>query len=200
MTARPAAETHYRDTLVLFGKAEQTALEFGHSAIVDIDAGKTIRQMSIDLCGNEGLEDRIGRYIEAAKWDARIKRDNGQLYEDARTWLSVSHFTTLERYADRIQDYEAARDVMEQCLVRDVADCVMEVKPVPWLRGKVSDPASPTMPALFHRVWRVSAKLLADMQGELSRKGLQATRQDRRRVRLLSMMVGEFSAEKEGMK
>src|SRR5512147_2520473 len=99
---------HYLQTLDLFHSAASDApLAFGHSAIVDIDRDKkTIRQMSIDLCGNEGLEDRIQRWVEAARWDALIQLDDGKLYEDVMTWLTPSHFTALYRYFIRTGDYE----------------------------------------------------------------------------------------------
>ena len=184
---------HYQKTLALFAEVESKALEFGYSAIRDLENGITIRQMSIDLCGNNGLEDRIGRYIQAARWDALIKQENGQLYEDARTWLSPSHFTVLYRYGQEA-DYEAARDVMEQCFVRNVTDKrVTEVKPVEWLRGRVTDPAKPSTETLRHRLWKTAAKLLGDMQGQLAKLGNDANKRDRRIVRILGLIVRELT-------
>lgn len=193
MTVPARVDVHYQHTLDLYHAIDMDALTFGHSAILDIKKGVTIRQMSIDLCGNEGLENKISRYIEAAKWDSLVKHDNGQLYEDARCWLSVSHFYILYRYMARLDDYDAARDVMEQCLIRDAVRNVTETRSVEWLRAKVKDPALPSVDVLKQRVWKSSSKLLADMQSALASKGLEATKADRRRVRLLKAVVCEFA-------
>lgn len=187
---------HYEKTLSLYTEIETKALEFGYSALVDLKNGVTVRQMSIDLCGNNGLEDRISRYIQAARWDMLIKKENGQLYEDARAWLSLSHFVVLYRHYQETDDYEASRDAMEQCFIRNVTDKrVTEVRPVEWLRGKVSDPAVPSTDTLRHRLWKTAARLLGDMQGRLARLGTDATRQDKRDVRILELIVKRFQSQ-----
>lgn len=186
--------THYEQTLDLFRAVDRDVIAFGRSALIDLEEGKTIRQMSIDLCGNNGLEDRIGRWIQAAEWDRRIAKDKPVLYEEAREWLSASHFTLLEKIRNVTDDYEYARDLMEQCLVRRGMQ-VVEVKPVDWLRAKLRDPADPPPAVIYHRLFKIAAKALKDAQSELERAGLLATKTERRRVRLLSAVVRTFHAE-----
>jgi hypothetical protein len=187
---------HYQQTLSLFRETQDKAIEFGHSALIDIAQGITIRQMSIDLCGNASLEDRIGRWVQAAEWDTRIAKENGQLYEEAREWLTPSHFTVLEKIARVNGDYEYAHDLMEQTLIRNVTDKnVTEAKPVEWLRGKLQDPGEPSTPVMYHKFWKMSARVLKEAYSDLERKGLQATKQDRRKIRIIKLVLAEFSAE-----
>ncbi len=184
--------THYEQTLQLFRDTQDKALEFGHSALVDLAAGISIRQMSRDLCGNDKLEDRIGRWIMAAQWDELIRTGNGQLYEDVRTWLTPSHFTVLWKIY-KAYDYEYAHDLMESCLIRKNRN-VTEARPVDWLRGKLPDPGTPSTATLYHRLWKIGARALADAQGEIERLGNLATHADRRRVRVLALVVRVFDA------
>ena len=187
--------THYDLTLQLFRDGQDAVIDFGHSALVDINEGKTIRQMSIDLCGNTSLEDKISRYVMAAQWDRLIEQGNGILYEAARTWLTPSHFTTLYQISQRY-DVEYAHDLMEQCLVRTGTE-ITEARPVEWLRSKLQDPGSPSVATRRHNFWRAAAKYLLDLQSELERLGNLATTKDRRELFLVSLVVKRFNASEK---
>jgi hypothetical protein len=188
-------KTHYEQTLQLYRDTQNKVIEFGRSALIDIAEGKTIRQMSIDLCGNNDLEDRIGRWIQAAEWDKRISKTNGRLYEEAREWLSPSHFTVLEKIATTTDDFEYAHDLMEQTLVRNLRKQVIEVKPVTWLQAKLSPDTERSTAEIFHRLWKWAGKAYTEAWSELERKGNDATAQDRRRVRILKLVIRIFEAQ-----
>lgn len=183
---------HYERTLALFANVQSGVLAFGHSALIDIEQGKTIRQMSIDLCGNAGLEDKISRYVMAAEWDKLIEQGYGALYESAREWLTHSHFTVLYQISQRY-DFEYAHDLMEQCLIRTGTE-VTETRPVEWLRGKLAGADSPTVATLRHRFWTTATKLLLDLQSEIERLGNLATSADRRELNIIKAVVRWFDA------
>jgi hypothetical protein len=130
----------------------------------------------------------------AARWDAEIAKENGQLYEDARAHLSPSHFTVLWQIAKQ-EDFEFARDCMEQCFIRPYGTEITEVRPKEWLQGKLSKDTERSTADLWHKVWTWATKALPEAWGILERKGNEATPRDRRRVRILKLVIREFSAE-----
>ena len=189
---------HYDAAIRLYKSINQDVLAFGYEAIQAVDnEGATFRQMSIDICGNEKLEDRLSRWAMAARWKQRImKRSNPKLYNTVLEWLSPSHFTVLWQI-NQIEGFASAQDAMEQCLIRNLRKEVTQVQPVEWLRGKLSKDTERSTAEIYHKLWRWVGKALPEAYSELERKGLLATRKDRRRVRLLKVMLSEFAAEPE---
>lgn len=185
--------THFDSAITAFGETNDKVIEFGQHAMKAIDDEKrTIRELSEKLCGNAGLEDRIGRYIMAARWLDVVWRNKKYraLYEDIRHWLTPSHFTELWKLSQI--DNELAFDSMEQCLVRNVTESIKEAKPVTWLRAKRAPEREPA--EMFHRLWMFATKTLPDAYSELERKGRLATKNDRIKVRLLELVIKYFSA------
>lgn len=184
---------HYDQTLGMFRDAQNSTIAFGRHALDDIADGKTIRQMSIDLCGNAGLEDRISRYVMAGAWDKAIEQGNGTLYEAVREWLTPSHFTVLYQISQKY-DAEYAHDLMEQCLIRNSTDDITEVRPVEWLRGKLAGAESPSVATLRHRFWKTASNLLLDIQSEIASLGNLATSANRRELNIIKAVVRWFDA------
>lgn len=190
--------TAFDSAVTAWGTLQTDSLKFGHFALAAIEQeGRTIRELSIAVCGNEGLEDKIGRYIQAARWDDEIRNNPvyKDMYEDMRDWLSVSHFTELWRLFDAAEDKADVFDLFEECLIRNLRKEVVEVRPVKWVRAKRAPGRSTA--EMFHRFWKMTSRLLPEAYSELERKGLQATRRDRRRVRILKLAIAEFAAEGE---
>lgn len=127
--------THFDTALSRWQDVNNNVLDFGCEMMHAVDTeNRTIREMSVRLCGNNGLEDRIGRWVMAARWVRAIQYH--PLYEDARQWLTPSHFTYYWKLYLKIDDeMETALDVMEQTFVRNVRNEIVEVRPVEWVRA-----------------------------------------------------------------
>lgn len=135
--------TSFDSAVTAWGTLQTDSLKFGHFALAATEQeGRTIRELSIAICGNEGLEDRIGRYVMAARWDLFVRNNSiyNALYEDSRDWLTVGHYTELWKIFDSDtgdgMQQEIALDAFEQCFIRDEKSQVTEIRPVEWLRAK----------------------------------------------------------------
>lgn len=183
--------SHFDNAAARYASANTGILQFGYEMMLAIDTeGRTIREMSVKLCGNEGLEDRIGRWVEAARFEESLRPH--PLYEDARDWLSPSHFTELYRAAKQ-EDTPAALDLMEQCLVRSATENkITEAKSLRWLQSQRSK-TDPTTAELWARVFKATEKALPEAYSVLERLGNDATPCDRRRVRVLRLAINIFA-------
>ena len=182
-------DTHFDKAAAKWGTATAEILAFGYEMMLAIDTeGRTIREMSVKLCGNEGLEDRIGRWVQAARWEEAMRPH--PLYEDARDWLTPSHFVELYKIATQ-EDTGTALEVMEETLIRNVAEDIVEVKPVRWLQARNS--REPSTAELWARVFNVAEKALPEAYSVLERLGNDATHADRRRVRVLKLARDVFA-------
>lgn len=184
--------SHFDKAIDAWGKLITDAMEFGYHAMLAVqDEGKTIRDLSIALCGNSGLEDRIGRYVMAAQFVQNLRSVS---YENVKEWLTPSHYTELYKH-ERAYDHEAALELMQE-LITENPDGSVNVKPVEWIRARRQAEEISTE-EIFHRLWRVAAKALTEAYSVLERRGALATQQDRRRVRVLKLAIAIFQAEKE---
>lgn len=183
--------THYEKAHKYWGVIEKNILAFGREMMLAIDTEeKTIRDMSVELCGNYGLEDRIGRYVMAARWNEALK--GHPLHEEAMTWLTPTHFTELYKEAT-IEDTPTALDLMEQCLIRTGTE-ITEARPVDWLRSRRRK-EEPDDFTIYHRLWKWATRALPNALSQIERMGRLADRRTLRRARLLKMVVREFSAD-----
>lgn len=183
--------THFEKAIKLFGDLSRLGLEFGREVKrAMIEEGKTIRDISIALAGNSSLEDKIGRYVQAAEFADSL---NPYQYGNVIDWLTVTHFTEL-RKIENAYDHAYAVDVMQDCIIDH--DDYIEVKPVEWLRAKRENEEISTA-EMKHRFWKRATRILAELMSDLERKGLTATKEDRRVVRLLKMIVRIMQAEAE---
>lgn len=190
--------TNFDEAIHCWVNLQTAQLQFGHFALAAVEQEhRTIRELSFAICGNQHLEDTIGRYIQAARWDLLIQRNKQYkpLYEDMRDWLSPSHYTELWRMYESAEDKADVMDVFEQTFIRNLRTEIVEVRPVEWLRARRA-PEHSTL-ELYHRFWKQVSRLLPEVYSDLERKGLQATKRDRRRVRILKLALAEFSADGE---
>lgn len=184
--------THFEQAADRWGTATAEILAFGYEMMLAIDTeGRTIREMSVKLCGNEGLEDRIGRWVMAARFEEALRPH--PLYEDARDWLTPSHMTELYKVATQ-EDTPAALDLMEETFIRNVTDEIVEVKSVAWLQAKRSK--DPTTAEVWARVSRVSEQGYLQAVSEVERLGNDATPCDRARVKALRLVQKLFTEAK----
>lgn len=186
--------SHFDVAYQAYNDVNYSKLQFGLEMIQAMDdEGRTLREMSIRICGNESMEDRLGRWVMAARWQTGLY--GHPLYEDAMEWLSPTHFTEYYKVS-QVDGTAAALSLMEETFIRTSTDKIVEVRPVEWVRGR-SNKTEVSLVELRHRLWKLSAKLLSDYWGELERKGLQATKEDKRAVRLLKLVVEFFQAKAE---
>ena len=184
--------THFDQAAAKWGTATAEILAFGYEMMLAIDTeGRTIREMSIKLCGNEGLEDRIGRWVQAARWEEAMRPH--PLYEDAMDRLTPSHFTELYRAATDESTADALA-LMEQTFIRDNTDsqAITAVRPVSWLQSKRKR-TEPSTAEIWARVFNVAEKALPEAYSVLERLGRDATHADRRRVRVLKLAQAVFA-------
>lgn len=189
--AQVTERTYFDEASSAYDRAKDDILAFGYWMAKAIDQeGRTLREMSIEKCGTPDLEDRMGRWVQAARWHEVIQ--DHPLANDAAEWLSTSHLTELYKIATD-KDTQTAMDAMEECFVRNLRKEVTEVKPVDWLRAK-RKPSDPTTAELFHRFWMFATKVLPEAYSVLERMGKDASKQDRRRVRVMKLVVSLFKA------
>jgi hypothetical protein len=183
--------THYQQALNHWEQIKMDIIAFGREAKKAILLEeKTIRDFSIALCGNASLEDRIGRYIMAAEF---VDSLNSVQYGNVKDWLTPTHYTEL-RKIEQATDKETALDYMQD-LITELPNGNVNVKPIEWLRGKRSGQEISTA-EVFHRLWKSAARAMNDALSELERKGNLATKEDRRRVRILTLVIRLFQTEK----
>ncbi len=184
--------THYERAKELYRKISVDILEFGAEAMQAVDdEGQTLRQMSIDLCGNASLEDRLSRWVMAARWRAMVH--DTDIYQRFGDKFSPSHLTEYYKIAQR-EDVEVAVEIMNDTLIRNLR--TIEVRPVEWVRAQAREGVENSYDEICHKGWKfIASKWLPDAYSQLERKGLLATKRDRRRVRILKLMLAEFSAE-----
>jgi len=182
--------THYEKAMNYWEQIKTDVLEFGREARLAIkEEHKTIRDFSVDLCGNNSLEDRIGRYIMAAEF---VDSLSSARYGNVQDWLTPTHYTEL-RKIEAVTDRQTALDLMQD-LITENPDGSVNVKPAAWLRAKRDNEEASTE-QVYHRLWKAAARVMNDALSELERKGNLATKQDRRRVRVLKLVIQLFQAE-----
>ena len=184
---------HYEAAKYVYRKINFQILDCGHEAMLAVDEeGQTLRQMSIDLCGNASLEDRLSRWVMAARWQAMVQ--DTDIYQRFGDKFSPSHLTEYYKISQR-ESMEIAVEIMNDTLIRNLR--TIEVRPVEWVRVQAREGIEKSYDEICHKGWKfIASKWLPDAYSELERKGLLATKRDRRRVRLLKLMLAEFSAEK----
>ena len=184
--------THFDEALAIWQRMQLDPLRFGRAAKQAIETeGRTIRDFSVALCGNASLEDKIGRYIMAAEFYNSLPSATCGIVMD---WLTPSHYTELAKI-EQATDRDTALDYMQD-LITELPDGRVDVKPVEWLRAKRSGTET-TSASRYHRLWMIAAKAINDAISDLERLGNLATRDDRRRVRVLKLVIRLFQAEKE---
>lgn len=182
--------THFSTALTLWNTIQKDILQFGRECRLAIEQeDKTIRDISVALCGNASLEDRIGRYVLAAQFADSL---NPCQYGQVSDWLTATHYTELAKI-ERAFDHEYALDIMQD-LVTENSDGSVNVRPVEWLRGKRGNEEM-SKDEVIHRYWMRTTRILAELMGELERLGNDATKHDRRIVRLLKLMVRTLQAQ-----
>lgn len=196
MTTAPAtyntsnATPHYDKAMNLWEQIKLDVLEFGREARLAIQTeGKTIRDFSIDLCGNASLEDRIGRWIMAAEFADSLLPCQ---YENVCDWLTPTHYTELEKIK-AATDEATALDLMQE-LITENPDGSVNVKPVSWLRAKRDNEQASTE-EFRHRFWKSACRMLAEWQSVMERKGKLVTANDKRMLAILKAAVKYFTAE-----
>lgn len=180
---------HYQNALTCWERIKTDIIEFGREAKLAIEEGSSVRDLSVALCGNNSLEDRIGRFIMAAEF---VDGLNPCQYGNVRDWLTPSHYTEL-RKIEAATDLDTALDYMQE-LITELPSGQVNVKPVSWLRAK-RDNEDASIQQVYHRFWRAAARAMNDALGDLERKGAFATRDDRRRVRVLKLVIRLFQAQ-----
>lgn len=188
--------THFDTAAAKWQAVNDDVIDFGTEMMHAIDTeNRTIREMSIKLCGNTALEDRIGRWVMAARWIRAIQYH--PLYEDARQWLTPSHFTNYWKIYKAF-DMEYALDVFEKTFVRNPHSTeIQEVHPYEWVRAHLGRSDQMSTEEVYHRFWMYATKALAEAYSEVERKGLTATPYDWFKLSLLKMAVRMFQAEPE---
>jgi hypothetical protein len=183
--------THFENALHYWYEIKINALEFGRECQLAIETeGKTIRDISMALCGNVSLEDKIGRYIMAAQFNDSL---NSATYGNIKEHLSASHYTELQKVEEAF-DRDTALEILQE-IVTENPDETMNVKPVEWVRSKRMElQGGPSLDERKHRLWSQAARLLNDLYSDLERKGELATKQDRRMLRLIKMVLAAFQA------
>ena len=185
--------THYENAMSHLDNAEKEIIEFGREARLAIELeGKTIRDFSVDRCGNTSMEDRIGRHIMAAEF---VDELSSVQYGNVRDWLTPTHYTEL-RKIEQATDKDTALEYMQD-LITELPDGTVDVKPVTWLRAKRDNETSSDA-EIYHRFWKSAARALLVMQSAIERKGKLLTARDKKMLALLKAAVRLFQAEPEG--
>lgn len=181
--------THFDAAYSRWTEVNNSVLDFGFFMMRAIDEEhRTIREMSIKLCGNKGLEDRIGRWVMAARWQQAILPH--PLYEDAMDWLTPSHFTYYWKIYQRF-DMEYALDVFERTFVRTARNEVSEVHPYEWVRAHLGKGES----TYVEKLQRYSVRLVHDLietpfDGLSSKEQLHAAANIRESAKALHENIG----------
>lgn len=186
--------SYFDDALKLWDEMGTTAIEFGRKCAIAIDREKrTIRDISVALCGNASLEDRISRYIQAAEFHDSL---NPYQYVQIKEYLTPTHYTELQRIENQF-DREIALEWMEE-LVTKQPDGIIDVKPVEWLRARRNGlSGGPSLDARKHKLWMFVTRLLPDIIGDIEKKGKLATEADEYQRKVLVMVIDAFQARQE---
>ena len=184
-------KTHFENALRYWNEIKINSLEFGRECQLAIaKEGKTIRDISMALCGNVSLEDRIGRYIMAAQFNDSL---DSVRYGNVKEFLTPTHYTELQKLEDAT-DRETALDVLQE-IVTENPDETMNVKPADYIRNKRNQlQGGPSLEERKHQLWKKAAGMLNDLYSDLERKGNYATKEDRRMLRVLKMVISLFQA------
>lgn len=187
-------KTHFENALHYWNEIKINSLEFGRECKLSIETeGKTIREISVALCGNNSLEDRIGRYIMAAQFNDSL---NSATYGNLKEYLSAGHYTELQK-VEQAFDRETALEIMQE-IVTENPDETMNVKPVEYIRAKRMElQGGPSLDERKHRFWAQAARMLNDVYSDLEQKGNLATKEDRRFLRLLKLVIIALQARAE---
>lgn len=186
--------THFERAAAVWTDVNDHILDFGCEMMHAVDEeNRTIREMSVKLCGNNALEDRMGRWVMAARWIEIIEFH--PLYEEARQWLTPSHFTNYWKLLKQ-NDMITALDVFEKTFIRNPHSTEIEkVHPYQWVQAHLGRSAEMSTEEIYHRFWMSATKALPEAYSVMERKGLTATRCDRNKVRVLKLVVKVFQAE-----